>query len=126
MQVIIHTSERVFYRIKRTRLSRKCFLVINKLNSRFYLRLKNLIDGRIISHESEIKKHFLCLEEYAVLYGEYESERRRNMDLTEARDRLADHIKVLSDELGDREVRFIYLINKNFHIQHFRSIKKNC
>ena len=26
------------------------------------------------------------------------------MDLTEARDRLADHIKVLSDELGDREV----------------------
>ena len=43
-------------------------------------------------------------EEYATLYGEYESERRRNMDLTEARDRLADHIKVLSDELGDREV----------------------
>ena len=26
------------------------------------------------------------------------------MDLTAARDRLADHIKVLSDELGDREV----------------------
>jgi hypothetical protein len=46
----------------------------------------------------------LCLEEYATLYGEYETERRRNMDLTEARDRLADHIKVLSDELGDREV----------------------
>lgn len=39
-----------------------------------------------------------------MLYGEFESERRRNMDLTEARDRLADHIKVLSDELGDREV----------------------
>ena len=39
-----------------------------------------------------------------MLYGEYETERRRNMDLTEARDRLADHIKVLSDELGDREV----------------------
>lgn len=44
------------------------------------------------------------LEEYAALYGEFECERRRNMDLTEARDRLADHIKVLSDELGDREV----------------------
>ena len=44
------------------------------------------------------------LEEYASLYGEYEGERRRNMDLTEARDRLADHIKILSDELGDREV----------------------
>ena len=46
----------------------------------------------------------LLTEEYASLYGEYESERRRNMDLTEARDRLADHIKILSDELGDREV----------------------
>jgi hypothetical protein len=34
------------------------------------------------------------------------------MDLTEARDRLADHIKVLSDELGDREVIFIYSINE--------------
>jgi hypothetical protein len=56
----------------------------------------------------------LYLEEYAVLYGEYESERRRNMDLTEARDRLADHIKVLSDELGDREVMFIYSKNKIF------------
>ncbi|CAF4769285.1 unnamed protein product, partial [Rotaria magnacalcarata] len=42
--------------------------------------------------------------EYALLYGEYETERRRNLDLTEARDRLADHIKILSDELGDREV----------------------
>ena len=46
----------------------------------------------------------IFLEEYAVLYGEYETERRRNIDLAEARDRLADHIKVLSDELGDREV----------------------
>jgi len=36
------------------------------------------------------------------------------MDLTEARDRLADHIKVLSDELGDREVfkKNIYLFEK--------------
>lgn len=67
----------------------------------------------------------MYLEEYATLYGEYESERRRNMDLTEARDRLADHIKVLSDELGDREVggtnpMDIFLINITR-----RLIKKN-
>jgi hypothetical protein len=32
------------------------------------------------------------------------------MDLTEARDRLADHIKVLSDELGDREVIIYFIV----------------
>jgi hypothetical protein len=71
----------------------------------------------MFEHDEGIYKieKFFCLEEYAVLYGEYETERRRNMDLTEARDRLADHIKILSDELGDREVlkkMFIYLKKK--------------
>jgi len=55
------------------------------------------------------------------------------MDLTEARDRLADHIKVLSDELGDREVFtnenvFIYLIKKNsfFKINQEKLLIKSC
>lgn len=56
-------------------------------------------------HRIKVNWFSFIQEEYAVLYGEYESERRRNMDLTEARDRLADHIKILSDELEDREVK---------------------
>lgn len=69
---------------------------------------------------------FLFVEEYATLYGEFENERRRNLDLTEARDRLADHIKVLSDELGDREVlSTIFLVSKQKKSSFFRSIKKN-
>ncbi|CAF0840475.1 unnamed protein product, partial [Didymodactylos carnosus] len=52
--------------------------------------------------EKELNK---ITEEYAMLYYEYEAERRRNIDLSEAKDRLCDHIKTLSDELGDKEVK---------------------
>ncbi|CAF3245263.1 unnamed protein product [Rotaria socialis] len=61
----------------------------------------------------EKEKQMIDLEEYAILYGEYETERRRNLDLTEARDRLADHIKILSDELGDREINQERLLIKS-------------
>ncbi len=75
-----------------------------------------------------------ALEEYATLYGEYETERRRNMDLTEARDRLADHIKVLSDELGDREVwkqfylfeQELFFVCLNFKINQEKLLIKSC
>lgn len=69
------------------------------------------------------------LEEYAALYGEFECERRRNMDLTEARDRLADHIKILSDELGDREVSahsFHQTFTHLFQINQEKLLIKSC
>ncbi|UJR37843.1 hypothetical protein I4U23_030533 [Adineta vaga] len=74
------------------------------------------IDRRsLIQHQMDEKEKQMnrIIEEYAMLYGEYETERRRNMDLTEARDRLADHIKVLSDELGDREINQEKLLIKS-------------
>ncbi|CAF0894057.1 unnamed protein product [Adineta ricciae] len=69
----------------------------------------------LIQHQMDEKEKQMnrIIEEYAMLYGEYETERRRNMDLTEARDRLADHIKVLSDELGDREINQEKLLIKS-------------
>ncbi|CAF3143988.1 unnamed protein product [Rotaria sp. Silwood2] len=71
---------------------------------------KSIIQQQLDEKEKEMNK---IIEEYAILYGEYETERRRNMDLTEARDRLADHIKILSDELGDREINQEKLLIKS-------------
>ncbi|CAF3581657.1 unnamed protein product [Adineta steineri] len=71
---------------------------------------KSIIQQQMDEKEKQMNR---IIEEYAMLYGEYETERRRNMDLTEARDRLADHIKVLSDELGDREINQEKLLIKS-------------
>ncbi|CAF0913537.1 unnamed protein product [Rotaria sordida] len=71
---------------------------------------KSIIQQQLDEKEKQMNR---IIEEYAVLYGEYETERRRNMDLTEARDRLADHIKILSDELGDREINQEKLLIKS-------------
>ncbi|CAF0992285.1 unnamed protein product [Rotaria sp. Silwood1] len=71
---------------------------------------RSIIQQQLDEKEKQMNK---IIEEYAVLYGEYETERRRNMDLTEARDRLADHIKILSDELGDREINQEKLLIKS-------------
>jgi len=62
---------------------------------------RSFIQEQLDEKEKQMNR---IIEEYAILYGEYESERRLNIDLAEARDRLADHIKILSDELGDREI----------------------
>jgi len=71
---------------------------------------RSIIQQQLYVKEKQMNR---IIEEYAVLYGEYETERRRNMDLTEARDRLADHIKILSDELGDREINQEKLLIKS-------------